>query len=558
MSITLHPYQFKGKLDIYSAQNNGSRNALYVLPTGGGKSIVVTDIVQDQVRLGKPGLVQAHRNELVSQMSMHVAERGIPHRIIGPDAMIRSIVTEHREAFGGRSYVQQDAITTVAGVDTINARKDDETVKQWLLQQDYWITDEAHHLLRSNKWGKATGLMPHAFGLGVTATPQRADGKGLGIHAEGVFDSMILGPSMRELINMGFLTDYEIAAPEASFTMVEDDISSSGDYSPEKMRTKARNSQIVGDVVQNYIKFALGKRAICFATDVETAEKIAANFSANGIPAAAVSAKTHPTVRTECVRRFRDGLLTVLVNVDLFGEGFDVPACEVVIMARPTFSLAVYLQQFGRALRTLAGKAFGLVIDHVENWRVHGWPDTPRNWTLDSREKGKKKQKDPEETPLTRCKNSECGKPYLSFLPSCPHCGFVPKPAGRAGPEQVEGDLILLDRETLAQMRAATELESPASVAQRQALAAGFSSASGQAIEQQSAKHRAQQRLIAAIDQWAGIQRFKGRSDSEAYRRFHYAAGMDVLTAISAVRTRADYEKTAEQVERWISDAFQH
>lgn len=554
MTVTLHPYQKQLKADHYQAWNQGARNNLAVLPTGGGKSICVTDIVLDQVREGKPGVIKAHRNELISQMSMHVAQRGIPHRIIGPDAMIRAIVADHRAEFGGRSFVQQDAITSVAGVDTINARADSLT--QWALQQDYWITDEAHHLLRLNKWGKAALMFENARGLGVTATPQRADGKGLGAHADGMFHSMIEGPSMRELINMGFLTDYEIAAPTASFIMEDSDLGSSGDYTPDKMRNKARGSRIVGDVVENYIKFALGKRAICFATDVETAEKIAARFTAFGIPAAAVSAKTHSTVRTEAIRRFRDGRLTVLVNVDLFGEGFDVPACEVVIMARPTASLAVYLQQFGRALRTAFGKLYGLVIDHVENWKLHSFPDIPRNWTLDAREKGRKKEADPEETPLVRCKADECGKLYIKFLPSCPWCGAVPVPAGRGGPEEVEGDLGLLDRAKLAEMRANIELESPASVAQRQAIAAGFGSASSKAIEQQTAKHAAQARLKAAIEQWGGIQRFKGRSDSESYRRFYHGAGVDILTALSKDNDRTAFEKLAEKIEGWNKDAI--
>lgn len=551
--IQLHPYQHQLKSDIYQAWNQGARNELAVLPTGGGKSIVVTDIVQDMVRAGKSGVIKAHRNELVSQMSLHVARRGIPHRIIGPETMKRAIAAEHRRELGGRSYVQDDAITTVAGVDTIKARS--ESLTSWAFQQDYWITDESHHLLRKNKWGIVAGLFTNALGLGVTATPQRADGCGLGSHADGLFDHMSIGPSMRELINMGFLTDYEIAVPEASFVMDDDDITATGDFSQKKMQTKARNSRIVGDVVTNYFKFALGKRAICFATDVETSNKIATQFTASGISAAAVSAETHATTREEIIRRFRDGRISVLVNVDLFGEGFDVPACECVIMARPTASLAVYLQQFGRALRTLKGKAFGLVIDHVENWKLHSYPDIPRSWTLDRREKRAKKEKDPEEMPLQRCKAEACGKLYLKFLAACPWCGNCPEPAGRASPEEVEGDLILLDRAKLEEMRAAMILESAADVASRAGFVSGPAAAGGAAARQME-KIAAQKRLHDAIEQWAGIQRHKGRDDQESYRRFFWATGVDVLTALGAQNTRQDYERLAEKVEGWISDAI--
>lgn len=560
MTVTLHPYQRDLVSGIYQSWNQGVRNELAVLPTGGGKSVCVTEIVADMVRLGRSGVIKAHRNELVSQMSMHVARRGIPHNIIGPEAMKRAIAAEHRAEFGGRSFVQDNAPTTVAGVDTIKARAD--SLEDWALKQDYWITDEAHHVLRKNKWGTVATMFANARGLGVTATPQRADGCGLGSHADGMFDHMLIGPNMRQLIDWGFLTDYEIAVPESSFVMDESDIAPSGDYSPKKMQTKARESRIVGDVVTNYIKFALCKRAICFATDVETAEKIAKQFCATGIPAAAVSAETHASVRTEVIKRFRDGRLTVLVNVDLFGEGFDVPACECVIMARPTASLAVYLQQFGRALRTLAGKAFGLVIDHVENWKLHSYPDIPREWTLDRREKRAKKEPDPEEMPLQRCQNKgdellgipPCGKLYLKFLARCPWCNHQPIPAGRAGPAEVEGDLILLDRAKLEEMRRAIILESAADMAGRVGAVAGPAAAGG-AANRQIEKIAAQARLRAAIDQWAGWQRFKGRSDQEAYRRFYHATGMDVLTALGADRSRQDYEALAERIEGWNRDA---
>jgi superfamily II DNA or RNA helicase len=155
-----------------------------------------------------------------------------------------------------------------------------------------------------------------------------------------------------------------------------------------------RKSHIVGDVVKEYVSRAYGKQFICFATDFETAGEIADKYNAVGINVAAVSAKTPTFTRNEYIRRFRDGQLMGLVNVDLFGEGFDVPAVEVVVMARPTASLAVYLQQFGRALRPLAGKAYGLVIDHVSNWKRHGFPDKRHYWTLDRRDKRAKRERD--------------------------------------------------------------------------------------------------------------------------------------------------------------------
>jgi len=346
----------------------------------------------------------------------------------------------------------------------------------------------------------------------------------------------------------GSLTDYEIAIPQSDFQIDDDAISGSGDYSPKKMRDATKRSHLVGDVVAEYSKRAFGKRAICFATDVESSNEIAALFNDAGIPAASVSAKTDTLLRAEYIRRFREGKIWVLVNVDLFGEGFDVPACEVVIMARPTASLGLYLQMFGRALRPFPGKLYGLIIDHVSNWKRHGFPDRPRAWTLDRREKRAKRERDPEEIELTACR--ECSRPYERFHPACPYCGWEPDltPAARRSIEQVDGDLLLLDRDVLAQMRAATVLEAPASVAERVTMAAG--PIAGKAAANRSMeRHQSQQRLSGAIAQWAAIERSKGRADQQTYRRFFLTTGTDVLTALTG--TRQELDALAEKVENW-------
>lgn len=543
--IVLRQDQLALKADTYSGWNNGARNMLAVLPTGGGKSVVVADIVYERNAVGEQQIVVAHRNELVGQMSLHIGRRGIMHRVIAPKPVVASIVSDHRGEFG-RSFVNPTANCSVAGVDTLIARQDE--LKDWAAQIDRWTIDEAHHVLRENKWGKAVTMFPRARGLGVTATPSRADGRGLGSHSDGVFDAMVCGPDMRELITLGALTDYEIVVPESDFIIDDSDVAPGGDFAPKKMREASKRSHIVGDVVTEYVKRAFGKRAICFATDVETAGEIAKRFNDVGIPAAAVSAKTPGEVRSDAIRRFRDGRYWLLVNVDLFGEGFDVPACEVVIMARPTASLAVYLQQFGRALRTLWGKSHGLVIDHVSNWKRHGLPDKPHYWTLDRRDKRGKRERDPEDIPLTVCRG--CSRPYERFHACCPHCGFAPPltPQERATIEQVDGDLILLDRSKLEEMRRATVLATPADVGNRAGFVAG-DIAGKAAVNRQIERIQAQQRLDAAISQWAGIQRWKGRADSESYRRFYHAAGVDVLTALTL--PRVDMEALATKVEGW-------
>lgn len=550
--------QFDYEMD--AAHASGSRNVLGVAVTGFGKSVVMSHRVKKRHMLGASEIVIAHRRELVSQMSGHVARVGIPHRVIASKDTISQIINEHRREFG-RSFINPDAHTAVAGVDTILARAD--TLRKFLNNIDRWYQDEAHHCVGNdwmggtrpgNKWGRAISLMPNATGEGYTASPIRSDGLGLGVHHDGPFAQMVLGPTMRQTIDAGNLCDYQIAreVPDAGIDVTDEDLTGSGDYSPAKLKLKADRSRIVGDVPQQYVKHAFGKRAICFATDVENAGKIAEKFNAIGIPSAAVSAETPSDVRAEYIRRFRDGRIWVLVNVDLFGEGFDVPACEVVIMARPTASLGLYLQMFGRALRLMSGKLYGLIIDHVGNIKRHGLPDKPHAWTLDRRDSRGKKTDDPDLIPQTACKT--CTRPYARILRACPWCGAVPPlppPAGRTI-EMVDGDLELLDMAACAAMRAATVLDDPADVKARVAGAAGGAAATFQA-NKSMAKHAAQNRLKLAYAQFAAIRRMSGETDSAIHRRLYLALGMDMLTALNADRSAGDYESTAGKIEGWCN-----
>jgi len=522
-------------------------------------SVVISDIVLDKHMLGATQCVIAHRTELVSQMSMHIAQRGIKHRIIAPKNVINAIRQDHRREFG-RNFVDPTSNCSVGGVDTIWARRAE--LKDWAEQIDDWTIDEGHHAIGAvisqtpetvwnttpNKWGRVANMFKNANGLGVTATPQRADGQGLGRHHDGLYDEMVTGPTMRQLIEMGSLSDYQIAIPETDFIIDDSAVTATGDYSRQKMKMASEKSHIVGNVVDEYVKLASGKRAICFATDVETSGKIAEQFKAAGINAVSISAKTPAETRAHHIRQFREDKIKILVNVDLFGEGFDCPAVEVVIMARPTASLGVYLQQFGRALRLMEGKLYGLIIDHVSNWKRHGFPDKAHIWTLDRREKRGKREPDPEDIPLTACRG--CSRPYEKFHAVCPYCGHEPVPMGAARSiEHVDGDLVLMDRETIAQMMQAAILESPMSVGQRIAASGVPVYAAKGHVNRQIEKHQAQQRLTVAINQWAGIQQHLGRADQESYRRFYLTAQVDVLTAMTL--SRVEMEKLAATVEGW-------
>lgn len=545
--IVLRPDQQRLKSDINNEWSRGAQHVLGVLSTGGGKSIIASDLVLDAFHMNKQQAVIAHRNELVSQMSLHIARRGVQHRIIGSAGTVAQITRFHRREFG-RSFVNPSARTAVVGVDTLVSRA--EKLKDWARQTDQWIIDEAHHVLRSNKWGKAVQLFPNARGLGITATPLRADGQGLGRQHEGVFDSMCVGLEMRQLIALGALSDFEIVCPKSDLVIDDSEVSASGDWSNQKLRAAAKKSHIIGDVVAAYCQYAWGKQAICFATDVETAGEIADKFNANGIRAAALSAETNFAVREKYIEDFKQGRLTVLVNVDLFDEGFDVPACEVVIMARPTASIGKYRQMVGRALRVAPGKLFGLIIDHVSNVVRHGLPDRVIPWTLARRDKRGKQDIDPDEIPLTVCKH--CTKPFERFLTACPHCGLappLPEPGSRTI-AKVDGDLVLLDKATLDRMRAATVIESVADLAARVGHVAGNFAARG-ASNRHIEKIAAQKDLEDAIAQWAAIERLKGFVDREIHKKFYLCAGVDVLTALNGSQTRQDFETLTTKVKGW-------
>lgn len=547
--ITLRDYQQDAVNKVYSSWQNGNRNVCAQLVTGAGKTIIFSSIVNNFQQQHKNCAVIAHRNELVSQASCTLALWGIPHKIIGSNSTVGQIIRKHREKYG-KSFINPSATTAVIGVDTLIARA--ENLKDWAKQIHLWVVDECHHTTINNKWGKVVELFVNAYGLGVTATPNRADGQGIGRCADGYMDDIIKGPSMRSLIDRGFLADYEIVCPKSDLNVDDSPLSKNGDWSNQTLRKAAKKSKIVGDVVNNYIMYASGRQAIVFATDVDTAEEISQDFNANNIRAVSLNGKSQTAFREQSINLFASGKIQVLINVDLFDEGFDVPACDVCIMARPTASLGKFLQQIGRVLRPAPNKV-ALIIDHVSNVTRHGLPDMHREWSLDRRQKKAKLTKDPSEIELTVCKH--CLKPYEKFRTVCPYCGFekpLPEPHSRTI-EMVEGDLVLLTREMLERMRRNTELESPGSVAARVSLAAGPIAAKGVA-NRQAEKIAAQADLKEAIAQWAAIERLKGFDDREIYKKFYLTTGSDVLSALDGSHSRQEFEDMADRVKEWWND----
>jgi DNA repair protein RadD len=519
MRVQLRPFQATMKAAIVAAWLTVP-TVLAVLPTGAGKTVLFSDIILDE-----PGAVcaVAHRQELVSQISLALARNGVRHRIIGGKQLQKACASLHMSELRC-NYVDANSRVAVAGVDTLIKM---DPKDPWFASVKLWVMDEAHHVLRENKWGKAVAMFPNARGLGVTATPCRADGYGLGVGNDGVFHEMIVGPTMRELIKLGYLTEYRIFCPPSDVDYSAVPITASGELSLPKLRDVVHKSKsIVGDVVKHYLRIAPGKLGITFAVDIESANDIARAYRAAGVPSEVVSSKTPDLVRASIMRRFKNREVMQLVNVDLFGEGFDLPAIEVVTMVRRTESYSLYAQQFGRVLRLLEGKFFGIIIDHVGNVVRHGLPDKYREWSLSRRDRRSQSKPDEDAIPMTVC--VECASPYERIYACCIHCGHKVEPASRSGPEFVDGDLMELTAEVLAKMRGDVDAVNSSWVP----IPDGVPAYVAQGIKNKHfEKQQVQAVLRDTIALWAGWHKSQGRSDSEIYRLFYLAYGVDIMTA---------------------------
>jgi superfamily II DNA or RNA helicase len=555
----LRDFQVELKAETYRAWHEGARVVMPVMATGGGKTVVFCDIVKE---MDQPACLISHRQELVGQAALALNREEVQHGIIAPAAIQKQIIQLEMEMHG-RSFYSPRAPVRVAGVDTL---LNHDTTDRWLQQVGLIVQDEGHHVLKDNKWGSAMEMFSkNARGLFPTAHAYRADGKGLGRSADGLVDRLVLGPHGRELINRGFLCDYRLIAPPDTTDMSDVNITGTGDFSPERLRIAIhRNKSIVGDVVAHYMRFAAGKLGITFAVDIEAATEIAAGYRKAGIPAEIITAKTPLFVRGQLMRQFRARQILQLVSVDVLGEGVDVPAVEVVSMARHTASFQLYAQQFGRALRIMVTdqqnrewggytdqqrlaliaasvKPAAIIIDHVNNYQRHGLPDVEQTYKLTRREKRSRGTMD-DAIPLRPCLNEACAlylQPYPVVLPGCPECGTKPPPQRRGTPDQVEGDLVELDPAALAALRGEiARIDNPAVIPR------GADNVVAQSIRKRHAERQdAQATLRAAWQLWQGWQLHQGRGEREGYQRFWFKFGTDVATAHAlGVKDAADLE----------------
>lgn len=373
--MKLRPYQNKLLDQTRQAYRKGFRRPCIVAPCGAGKSIIVAEMARSATEKGNRILFIVHRNELCEQI---------------------------KETFKWWG-VNMD-LCKIAMVQTVTRHLDKED------KPDLIITDENHHC-EAKSYRRIYDKWPDVLGVGVTATPIRLSGGGLGE----VNDELIIGPSVSELIEWGNLSPFKYYAPkivDTSKLKVR-----AGEYVKADIEEMFNKKMIWGDVIKHYKKLSNGK-AICYCSSVNQSKEMALEFCKAGIPAKHIDAKTHKISRKEAINQFRKGIIKILCNVDLISEGFDVPDCDTAILLRPTKSLGLFIQQSMRCMRWQENKT-AVIIDHVGNVNRFGTPDVKHEWSLVP----KKKNLNIGDVAIKEC--MECYRVVPSATKECPYCGFI-------------------------------------------------------------------------------------------------------------------------------------
>lgn len=376
--IELFDFQTEALSKVRSLFSKGHRNVVSQMPTGAGKTVMAAHFAKHIVKRGGRVWMTAHRRELVGQAAAQM-------RRLGLDAAV--LMSDDEEA-------NLEAPIQIVSVDTFaaRARRGAPLPPPPMLR----IDDECHHATAS-KYDELFGYTKDSWGLGFSATPYRLDGTGLKTR----YDEIVMGPPPRELVKLGRLVPFDVyAGPAPDLSGVR---TNAGDWARAELQV--RTAPIVGKVVETYQRVCAGRRAICFAVNVHHSRTLVEKFQAAGVLAEHIDADTPKTQRRDVLRRFASGEIQIVCNVELITEGFDVPACDVAILARPTKSESLFLQMCGRAGRSAPGKTRGIILDHGGNvWR-HGDPLSFRPTTLDGR--------------MKRGRTTEDIEAYFKLCPSC-------------------------------------------------------------------------------------------------------------------------------------------
>lgn len=401
-ALVLRDYQTTDIERLRDAFRQGAKAPLYQLSTGGGKTVVFAHVIKSAIAKGTRVLVLAHRRELIKQASDKLTWIGVPHGIVAAD-----LDRDH------------DAQVIVASIQTVARRLD--TLPQFGLI----VIDEAHHAVAAT-WSKLLKAQTNAKLLGCTATPQRLDGKGLGVHCGGHFDSIVCGPSMQDLVDAGFLAPTKVFIPSATISTAGLR-TVAGDYVDSELAERARG--VTGDAVKEFQALPEGTTAMAFCATVAHAEAVAAAFQEAGYRAVAVHGGMAKGDRDDAIQGLQDGRTQVLTSCEIISEGVDVPSVGCVILLRPTKSLTMCLQQIGRGMRPKTDGGHLTVLDHAMNCVQHGLPTDVRDWSLDGQQKKAGDVTPPQPWPClnchhlnpparTHCAECEAPKPW-----KCRECG---------------------------------------------------------------------------------------------------------------------------------------
>ncbi len=403
----LRPYQLEAENQARDAMARGLKRVALYLPTGGGKTLTATSIIQKATTKGRKVVFLANRKQLVLQTSAVLAHYGIEHGILQAENTTRL-----------------HAPVVVASIDTAHVRGLPNDV-------GLLIIDECHGVAGSEKYKKLLATYNNVPVLGLTATPFSA---GLGKHYETLggplFQNLVIGATITELIENKHLVDCDIYAPsEPDLKGVKSSKGMDGllDYNQTELEKATDTPALIGDIVDHWLKLASGKKTVVFATSIAHSKHIVESFQAAGVIAEHIDYHHDDDERAVILGRFARGDTMVLSNVGLLAEGWDCPSTEVMILARPTRSLIRFIQMVGRVLRPAEGKTRALLLDHSGSTARLGHPcdDLPLELD-DGKPKASSSMKKEHAEPLPKpCTSCHFMKPATIHV--CPKCGFAPE-----------------------------------------------------------------------------------------------------------------------------------
>jgi superfamily II DNA or RNA helicase len=413
MKVSLRNYQETAVTSLRMEYMRGRTSVLFVLPTGGGKTVCFSYITERAAVLGNRVCILVHRQELVDQTSRTLTEIGVDHGVI---------------AAGYRQDLSRGV--QVASVQTLARRL--HTVPRGFFQ--LLVIDEAHHAV-AGSWAKVIDHYCTAKILGVTATPERLDGRGL----KDKFDAMVLGPDAAWLEAHGYLAPARYFIPPGLGIDWGSLKHRGGDIDErDAARAIMATAQAIAGPVTQYQAHLANTTAIAFCCTVEHAQLVARGFNEAGIPAAVLDGTLDRLTRRRRIQQLASGELKVLTSCQVISEGTDVPSVGGCLLLRPTDSISLYLQQVGRCLRPAPGKRHAVILDMVGNVAKHGFHTDPRDWALD----GRKKRKASDAPPIRECPGCYAALPAATRV--CPECGheFTPE-AQDHGAEQLGTALLV-------------------------------------------------------------------------------------------------------------------